>query len=191
MAGGYNKNLLFIHQWAGIILAIAAVAAYILYRQLQLRPSALLDKAYMAIMLLVMVSLSVARHFGGSLTHGSNYLTQYMPNGLRKIVGLPAKKEKQIHQITNLNEAVVFKDIIYPILDTKRVSCHNEDKSKGDLLMHTPEALLKGGENGSVLIAGDASQSELMKRIHLPEIDEDHMPPKGKRQLTDEEVDLL
>lgn len=189
-AGGYNEELLFIHQWSGIALALLAVIAFILYWQLQRKPTVWLDRCYITAISLVMLCLSVAGHFGGSLTHGSDYLTQYMPDGLRSIAGLPAKERKE-GQITNLEEAIIFEDIVYPILDAKCISCHSESKSKGDLMLHTKEALLKGGENGPIFIAGDADQSELMKRIHLPEIDEDHMPPKGKRQLTDEEITLL
>jgi uncharacterized membrane protein len=191
LGGGYNEELLFIHQWSGIALASAAVISFLLYRKLQLFPSFRLDVIYLTLMALMMISLSVAGHFGGSLTHGSDYLTKYMPNGLRSIAGLPAKKSKGMQLITNLNEAIIFEDIIYPTLDSKCISCHNEDKRKGDLMMHTQEALLKGGENGPILIPGDAGESELIRRIHLPEIDEDHMPPDGKKQLTDEEVALL
>ncbi len=32
---------------------------------------------------------------GASLTHGENYLTQYMPEGLRKVVGAPLEKDKK------------------------------------------------------------------------------------------------
>lgn len=189
-AGGYNDELLFIHQWAGIALALFAMIALVLHWKLETKPTVWLDRCYLVAISLVMLCLSIAGHFGGSLTHGSDYLTQYMPNGLRSIAGLPAKENKEV-QITNLEEALIFDDIVYPILDAKCISCHNESKSKGDLMLHTKEALLKGGENGPILIAGNVEQSELMKRIHLPEIEEEHMPPKGKTQLTDDEIKLL
>lgn len=40
-------------------------------------------------------------------------------------------------------------------------------------------------------LAGDAPSSELIKRALLPESDDDHMPPKGKPQLTENEINLL
>lgn len=190
-AGGYNEDLLAIHQWAGIGVAVAAIAALVLHRQSQSKGSAVLDKAYLSVLSLMVISLTVAGHYGGSLTHGSDYLTQYMPNGLRSIAGLPPRKSKEIKKITNLNEAVVFTDIIYPILDARCTSCHNDSKRKGDLMMHTREALLTGGENGPIFTAGNALESPMIQRIHLPENDEDHMPPEGKSQLTDEQVELL
>lgn len=190
-AGGYNDDLLAIHQWTGIGVAVAAIIALALQWQSQVKASAVLDKAYISVLSLMMIFLTVAGHYGGSLTHGSDYLTQYMPNGLRSIAGLPPRESKGIKKITNLNEAVVFDDIIYPILDTRCVSCHNDSKRKGDLMMHTREALLKGGESGPIFVAGNVDESDMIHRIHLPENDEDHMPPEGKSQLTDEQVELL
>ncbi len=190
-AGGYNEDLLAIHQWTGIGVAVASVAAFLLYRQQSKKPSLIIDRAYLSLMSVMMLTLTVAGHFGGSLTHGSDYLTQYMPNPLRQLAGLPPKEEKVFNKITNLPEAVVYTDIIYPILDARCVSCHNESKSKGDLQMHTVEALMKGGEDGPVFVAGDPEESHMIQRIHLPENDEDHMPPEGKSQLTDEQIKLL
>lgn len=190
-AGGYNKYLLSLHQWMGFSVVIFSLVAYILHRQSQIRSSAVLDKAYISVMSLMAIALMAAGHFGGSLTHGSGYLTQYMPNTLRGLAGLPVKEKKEIKKITNLNEAVVFTDIVYPILDARCISCHNESKSKADLQMHTVKGLIKGGENGPVFIPGNADASEMIKRVHLPENDEKHMPPEGKTQLTDEQVKLL
>ncbi len=191
LAGGYDEDILAVHQWSGITLAVAALIAATLYWQRERKQALWLDKAYLGVLFLMMASLAVAGHYGGSLTHGSDYLTQYMPNSLRRVAGLPPKKSNQIRKITNLQEAVVFEDIIYPILDARCVSCHNPGKSKGDLMMHTREAILKGGENGPLFVAGDAAASEMMKRIHLPENDEDHMPPKGKSQLSSEQIELI
>lgn len=191
LAGGYDEDILAIHQWSGILLAIAALLATVLYWQRERTAALWPDKAYLAVLFLMITFLGVAGHYGGSLTHGSDYLTQHMPNGLRKVAGLPPKQNKSVRKITNLKEAVVFTDIIYPILDARCVSCHNPEKSKGDLMMHSRDALLAGGENGPIFVAGDALASEMMKRIHLPESEEDHMPPKGKSQLTDEQIALI
>ena len=188
-AGGYNEQLLAIHQWSGIGVAITAIITCVLERQS--KSSDVLDKAYLMMMTLMIISLSVAGHYGGSLTHGSDYLLQYMPNELRKMAGFPVKEKKELKKIDNLSEAEVFTDIIYPILDARCVSCHNEGKRKGDLMMHTVDALMKGGENGPVLLPGNAEKSKMIEMIRLPEIDEHHMPPKGKSQLTDEQVELL
>ena len=39
--------------------------------------------------------------------------------------------------------------VVMPILDNKCVKCHNQNKSKGDLIMNSKEAILKGGESSS------------------------------------------
>jgi uncharacterized membrane protein len=189
--GGYNEDLLSIHQWSGISLVIFTIVAALLHWQRQRNAAAYIDKVYITMLLLMMVTLTITGHYGGSLTHGTEYLTQYMPNGIRMVAGLDPKKRITIKKITNLEEAEVFNDIIYPILDSRCTSCHNSSKQKGDLMMHTEEALLKGGESGPILIAGNGEESEMIKRILLPENDEEHMPPKGKSQLTEEQIFLL
>lgn len=190
-SGGYDHNLLSIHQWSGIAVAVIALLCVALRLQLTRSFSVKLDKVYVVTMSLMIVTLATAGHFGGSLTHGADYLTRYMPDGLRKLAGLPAKERKEVKKITDLNEAVVYADIIHPILDTYCISCHNQSKRKGDLMMISPEDLMKGGEDGPILVPGNTATSHMMQRIQLPESDEDHMPPEGKRQLSDEQVKLL
>jgi hypothetical protein len=62
---------------------------------------------------------------------------------------------------------------------------------KGELRMDSPEQLVKGGESGPLFVAGNAAESEMVKRLLLPEEHDDHMPPKGKSQLTKEQVELI
>ena len=188
--GGYNDDLLAIHQWLGIGVALASVLSFVLLRQAR-SGKAVMDKAYVGVFSVTVLALMGAGHYGGSLTHGSDYLTQYMPNPLRKVAGLPPKEDKTVKKITNLEEAVVYTDIIHPILESRCVSCHNDDKKKGELMMHTVQALEAGGENGPIFVAGNAEESPMIQRVHLPEEDEDHMPPEGKSQLTDEQIALL
>ncbi|MEM9834020.1 MAG: c-type cytochrome domain-containing protein [Bacteroidota bacterium] len=189
--GGYGDELLDLHQWLGIATVVLAMVAYVLYLQRNKRENPALDKAYVSTLSIMVLVLMGAGHYGGSLTHGSDYLTQYMPNPMRKIAGLPEKESKEAKPITNLEEAVVYAEIVHPILDSRCVSCHNPDKKKGELMMHTAEALQAGGDNGDIFVPGDPEKSEMLVRVHLPEEDEYHMPPDGKTQLTDEQITLL
>ncbi len=68
---------------------------------------------------------------------------------------------------------------VQAVLESKCLECHNPDKVKGDLLMHTAEALLKGGDTGPALVPGKPDESELVKRLILPADHDDLMPPKG------------
>lgn len=189
--GGYGEDLLSLHQWLGIGAAVAAIVSLVLHQMVQKQKTPAMDKAYVSTMSVMIVVLMAAGHYGGSLTHGSDYLTQYMPNPLRTLAGMEPRETKEETKITNLPEAMVYQDIIHPILDARCVSCHNPDKKKGELMMHTVAALQEGGEDGPIFIAGNVDKSHLIKRILLPEDDEHHMPPDGKSQLTDEQVDLL
>jgi hypothetical protein len=57
--------------------------------------------------------------------------------------------------------------------------------------MSSIEKMLKGGKHGALWKAGNASQSPLIERIELPLEAKEHMPPKGKVQLTSDEIMLL
>jgi uncharacterized membrane protein len=189
-SGGYDESLLAVHKWSGVALVSLSLAAYVAYVRWESRRTPLLRNCYRVAMIVMVIALSAAGHFGGALTHGTGYLSQYMPDLLRKIVGLPPR-DIAFPRITNLPEALVYEQIISPIFDARCASCHSESKSKDDLMLHNPEVILKGGEEGAVIVPGNAFESLLIKRILLPEVHEDHMPPKGKRQLTEEETALL
>jgi len=53
------------------------------------------------------------------------------------------------------------------------------------------EGLQKGGKSGPFILAGNLDESLLIQRIHLPMENEEHMPPKNKLQLTEEEIEIL
>lgn len=187
--GGYGEALLSTHMWLGITVAVLSLLAFILRTSFFDRPK--IKKIYEGILLLMVVSLMATGHYGGSLTHGSDYLIRHMPEPLRSIAGLPPKQEKGIKKIEDLDSARVFPDVIHPILDTRCVSCHNPEKKKGELLLTSYDELMKGGENGLILEEGNAEKSDIVRRLLLPEADEDHMPPEGKLQLTDDQIDLI
>jgi hypothetical protein len=54
--------------------------------------------------------------------------------------------------------------------------------------MASYEKLMKGGEHGPVIVAGDVEHSDLIRRISLPPDDEDFMPRDGKTPLTAEQA---
>lgn len=89
-------------------------------------------------------------------------------------------------------EKPVYAGLIEPIFVAKCTSCHGDKKQKGKLAMHTLELLMKGGDSGEAsVVAGKSGESLIMKRIHLPKDDDDHMPPSDKDQLTEKEVKIL
>jgi len=192
LGGGYEAELLEEHQWQGIGVAAFAWVAWATKSHRfgdRIPFSSLLYSTAFVLSLALLLS---AGHHGGSLTHGSDYLTQYTPEPMRSLAGIPPRVEAVAFKpITDLNEAMVYDQIVSPILQSRCVQCHNPEKAKGDLRMDKPELLKKGGENGPIFVAGNAEQSELIKRCLLPLEDEHHMPPKGKTQLTDSQVAIL
>jgi mono/diheme cytochrome c family protein len=96
-----------------------------------------------------------------------------------------------IRPIANVQEALVYTDIVKPVLQTKCYGCHGPQKQKGGLRVDDSTHLLKGSEDGPVLIAGKPTESELIKSLLLPREDKKHMPPKEKPQLTQAQIQVL
>ncbi len=89
-------------------------------------------------------------------------------------------------------KAIVYRDVVTPILAEKCYSCHGEEKGKGKLRMHTFADLKKGGSEGEVnLVAGKSADSLMIQRILLSTDDDEHMPPTDEPQVTKEELALL
>jgi hypothetical protein len=170
--GDYDAELLRWHQWSGF--GTAGLAALLYYAA----KSEVLTKVYFPLFLLTMSTLAVAGHFGGSLTHGSDYL-------FKKATG-----KTEATSPVNIDTAEVFAGVIQPIFKSKCGSCHNPEKRKGELSLLTKEDLLKGGELGPVINLGKLSESPLLS-INFPLDNEYHMPPKGKKQLTLTEKKIL
>ncbi|MCF0071722.1 ribonuclease inhibitor [Dyadobacter sp. CY261] len=191
--GGYDEDLLDAHMWKGIGVAVFAWVAW-LVKSDRLRNKIAFGKAvYLPAFAVAVVLTMTAGHDGGSLTHGDGYLTQYTPEPFRTLAGMDPieEKVKEIKPITDVQQAVVYKDIVQPILEARCTQCHNASKKKGDLRMDELALLMKGGENGPALVSGKGAESDMIKRCLLDESDDNHMPPKGKPQLSTEQIALL
>ena len=84
---------------------------------------------------------------------------------------------------------VDFAHEVVPILRKHCVECHAGDKKKGGLSMNTRASLLEGGENGAVLVPGQALKSKILEAVVSADPDIS-MPPKGDR-LSPAEVATL
>jgi uncharacterized membrane protein len=184
LGGGYENSLLRWHQWTGIGTAAACALAGLLYR-LEAR------RVYRVCLFATTGGLVAASHFGGSLTHGRDYLTRYAPAPLRALLGGPAKTQAPQAKKTDAAALPVFSGIIKPFLDKDCVECHGPEKAKGGLRMDSLPGLIKGGKSGLALVPGKTAESELLRRLRLPSPDEDHMPPEGKAQPTADEIALI
>lgn len=190
--GGYDETTLYWHQNLGIAVAIVSSLIYLVKKMSAVRWLNFMNRLLMPISVILTLLIIVTGHLGGNMTHGSDFLTAALPQPFKGWLGIESKSVAvKVPKIIDPDKAIAYTDVIQPILDNKCYKCHNADKQKGELRMDTKALLLKGGENGPVFLAGDAINSEMIKRALLPESDDDHMPPKGKPQLTENEIALL
>jgi hypothetical protein len=115
---------------------------------------------------------------GGSITHGSNYLTVYMPSDLKRLTLLS----------TNTPPTSFYAMRINPIFDSNCVTCHGAAKTNGGLRLDSFDNLMKGGKDGPVIIAGDPEKSLLLQRVTLPPDHKQFMPAEGRPPLRPEEI---
>ncbi len=91
-------------------------------------------------------------------------------------------------------QVAFFESKIRPILADKCYKCHSLEKSKtkGALTLDTAEGLLKGGEDGPIVVPGDPAKSLLIKAVSYTDPDL-AMPPEkdGGKKLADEEIAAL
>src|SRR4030095_9427625 len=74
-----------------------------------------------------------------------------------------------------------FEKRIRPVLVERCYKCHSSEseKVKGGLLLDTREGLVKGGDNGAVIVPGYPEKSRLIEAIRYTN-DDFKMPPKHK-----------
>jgi uncharacterized membrane protein/mono/diheme cytochrome c family protein len=175
-SGDYDEQLVSRHQWMGIATAILSLIVYLFHRW-----ENGLEKWLMVILVL---SIIITGHLGGSLTHGSNYLFAVNKDSDKL-------SEKEIKPIADVQEAEIYSGVVQPLLESRCYSCHNKTRKKGGLRLDEPSFIMKGGKDGEVIKPGDAAESDMIKRLLLPRNDDDHMPPKEKPQLKENEIALL
>jgi hypothetical protein len=168
---GYESGLVDQHKWGAMA---SSYLGYGLFSILKKFPTQ--KRLYQGVLFLNLIALVVTGHLGGTLTHGKDYLIE------------PIKKESAL-VITP--DSKVFDDVIQPILKEKCIKCHNRSKQKGGLSMVSPATLVSGGESGPLWIAGQPDSSLMLQRIHLPLTAEEHMPPEGQAQLSQQEIKLI
>ncbi len=178
--GGYNESHLFWHRWLGVGVGVLSFVALFIKGEWLNLPNII----YKPLLGLMVILLMATGHFGGNMTHGATYLTEYLPFG-------GTEKAAIQQEFNNPDSLIVYRDLIQPMLEKRCYECHNEDKTNGGLQMHTTELLSKGGDGGPVLVSGKAIDSELFERITKDPISKKFMPTGGKTHLGYEEVKLI
>jgi len=194
--GGYEGNdLAERHLWGGLAFAVASVLVLIVKAWTMF--SVANQAFYRLLFFANMGIMSFASHDGASITHGSDYLTSFAPDPIRKLLGLPIKNKKgtgeggKDEKAVSPEQKVVYADIIAPIFENRCNQCHKEEKAKGKLRMDNYEMLVKGGKEGPSIEPGSAEKSNIIVRMSLPLDEDEHMPPDGKPEPEPHEVVLI
>jgi len=135
-------------------------------------------------LLLSLGLITVTGHYGGEMTHGKGFLTEFGPAFLQRPLETAAPVAIDV-------DTTVFAAAIVPIIENYCVYCHDGETTKGKLRMDSPAAMLAGGRSGPLFVAGDVENSLMLQRLHLPLEDEEHMPPATKRQPGAAEIAAL
>lgn len=84
-----------------------------------------------------------------------------------------------------------FNEEVKPILNKHCMACHGGVKKAGGVSFLFEKDMYEPAKSGKFpVVAGDAEESEMMRRILLPEGHEDKMPKDGP-PLSPEEVEIL
>lgn len=183
-SGEYDAGTVEKHQWTGLLTAGLATVTFLSSRYRWL-PA-----------IVTVILLSVAGHYGGNLTHGEDYLfPDRAPQARTEPATLSTTEPVALRTDTVnhgrepiIRRTFLYRDQVVPILDAKCYSCHSASKKKGGLRLDSEAFIRQGGKNGSILTAGNPQKSKLFTYLLLPEGDDKHMPPKGKLQLTPQQV---
>ncbi|MEM0964575.1 MAG: discoidin domain-containing protein [Verrucomicrobiota bacterium] len=173
LQGDYSGELIDQHLNWGIGFAVAAIITFcgaIIFKT----QSAI----YRTILFASVIVLWAAAHRGGLITHGDPLEPLFA-------------EEVRIEDVKPVAELTSF-EVVDRIFQAKCYDCHSTGKKKrGGLLMDSYEALLAGGRNGNALVPGDLEASRISTYAHLPIDDDLRMPPEGKPQLTETELEFI
>ena len=170
------------HMWGGIALSIGVLVCILARTSWTTRE---VPRVYPALLFCLVALLAWTAHQGGSLTYGSNYLTEYMPGPLKRLVGGTTN-----HANVPVSGSFYVKHI-NPILDANCFACHGEGKVKGGLRMDSYELLMKGGKDGPAIVSGKPESSLLLQRVTLPVSHKQFMPAEGKPPLRTDDIALI
>lgn len=194
--GNYTASTIFYHRWGGILTGVLALFAAWFLRRADASGKKKDLNIYRSTLAAAVLALTVTGHFGANLTHGGDYLTSVLPWNYETLPdGEFAELVKEVSQHremgtlaethkTKLNVGVrrIFAQTCY--------RCHDSNEAEGGLRLNSEEGVMKGGDGGPIIVPGKPGESELIRRITLPEGHDDVMPQKGS-SLTASQVELI
>ena len=170
------------HMWGGIALLIELLVC------VTARPawiSGQVQRVYPALLAASVLTLLWTGHQGGSLTHGSDYLTRFMPGPVKRFFPSASSASDAAYV------GSVYMRSIHPILDAKCVACHGGSKEQAGLRLDFYDLLMKGGKDGAVIAPRNPDHSLVLQRVTLSPTDKHFMPAEGRTPLTADEIAIL
>jgi len=199
--GGYEEQTLSNHRISGIVAGVLTVLVlavhHFAFRKEAGKPS--LQLVYRLVLAANLGVMSIAGHYGGNLTHGSDYLFANAPEFVKKLVGEGGDTEPgPVSDDASEDPAgggeadprlQHFQTRVWPVLEAKCVSCHGKEKQKGGYTLTDKEIAFKGGDSEiEAIVPGNPAKSLLVESIMLPSDDDYVMPPDGKEPLSSFEI---
>ncbi|MGQ0627314.1 MAG: DUF2231 domain-containing protein [Phycisphaerales bacterium] len=168
-------ELIGLHKWVGIAAGVISILALLLYARARVPAATTMRRtAYAACVIASAPLVGLAGHLGGSIVYGEDYLFE----PFRRKPPAPLT----LGPGTAPNAAPggdLFLRTVWPILEARCVECHGEAKVKGNLRLDRTNAWFIPTEGPARITAGRPDESELLRRVLLPEDDDEHMPTKG------------
>lgn len=180
LTGEFNADSMDDHKRDGVIFTVLMIITFLLKYSSDIKGWSLGRLCYLPLLGLTGITMMSAGHHGGKMSHGDPM--KELPSTI-----LSERKKKDVV----VTDPVIYANIIHTILDNKCISCHGEDKQKGDLRVDSIAHMLDGGAEEECLVPGKPKESYLLTSLDLPMDDDFHMPPKGKPQITPEEKKIL
>lgn len=210
------RTTLLLHRWLGVgvaALSLLALAASALTRGEKGRA----ETVHTGALFLAVVGVAIGGHLGGTLVHGSGYLTSVFgteedparpapppaadadsepaPGGgaLATLPGTETGTPGTVPDRDSAAPAVATVDYwrdVEPILEACCYSCHGPRRMKGKLRLDRPEQMFQRAGRARVVIPGNPEASELYYRVTLPADDEDIMPADGD-PLTPKQIQTI
>ena len=183
VSGSYGSQTLSIHQWGGLLTALLSIWLLVLRKSRASDENGRL-MLYRGVLFVNVLVLTITGHYGGSLTHGSNYLTKNLPDEIREMLGddpyaldgLYAMKSSKIEKTL---ETYQFTSDLQPILNAHCYDCHGEKEQKGGLRLDDLDPDFVHGKDADIW------------RGALNMINSGEMPPEDEQQPSDEERRIL
>jgi len=165
------------HMWGGIVLCIGLMLCLLVRPVWAAGGQAFI---YPALLTATLLALIWTGHEGSSITHGSDYLTRYMPGRLGALL--------RSTSTSGASPDSFYAQRVDAVFEAKCVACHGGGTQKAGLRLDSYSNVMRGGKDGPVIVSGKPEASMLLARVTLAPGDPHFMPAEGRTPLTSDEI---